>query len=191
MSSPVQLPRSQYQNWLITPAALAVGEQPPKNIHDQRWLLVLSGVVTANFQGNSTSQWRHETVTYLPDMGDTNTGVGPINWAIQHYSIPTPPPNTTYGQVFSLDDRAWAPFVVPCATYDAHESIDAGYGVNSWRPTHFDNGVDALTGVPVINIFTGVTADIEVRDTDATILSLAYNVALVGRIAFTKRSVMN
>ena len=36
------------QNWLITPAALAVGENPPASIHDQKFLLVLSGVVIAN-----------------------------------------------------------------------------------------------------------------------------------------------
>ncbi len=33
------------QNWLITPAALAVGEHPPANIHDQKWLLVLSSII--------------------------------------------------------------------------------------------------------------------------------------------------
>ena len=39
------------QNWLITPAALAVGENPPANIHEQKFLLVLSGVVIANLEG--------------------------------------------------------------------------------------------------------------------------------------------
>jgi hypothetical protein len=40
-------------NWLITPAALAVGEQPPTNIHDQKFLLTLTGVVIADLKGNS------------------------------------------------------------------------------------------------------------------------------------------
>jgi hypothetical protein len=31
------------QNWLITPAALAVGENPPASIHDQKFLLVPIG----------------------------------------------------------------------------------------------------------------------------------------------------
>src|SRR5215472_18787134 len=48
------------QNWLITPAALAFGEQPPASIHDQRFLLVLSGVVIANLEGISNSQWLHQ-----------------------------------------------------------------------------------------------------------------------------------
>jgi hypothetical protein len=54
------------QNWLITPAALAVGESPPKTILGQKWLLVLSGVVVTNLQGNSNAAWLKETVTFLP-----------------------------------------------------------------------------------------------------------------------------
>jgi hypothetical protein len=63
------------QNWLITPVALAVGEPPPANIHEQQFLLVLSGVVFANLQGNSGSQWLRETLSFLPDMaGPQNSG---------------------------------------------------------------------------------------------------------------------
>jgi hypothetical protein len=54
------------QNWLITPAALAVGESRPRTILDQKWLLVLSGVVEANLQGNSTAAWLNQTVSFLP-----------------------------------------------------------------------------------------------------------------------------
>ena len=39
------------QNWLITPAALAVNQAPPKTISDQEFLLVLSGVAIINLQG--------------------------------------------------------------------------------------------------------------------------------------------
>ena len=55
------------QNWLITPVALAVGEHPPASIHDQKWLLVLTGVVAANLQGNSTSHWLNA------NFGDTRS----------------------------------------------------------------------------------------------------------------------
>ena len=54
------------QNWLITPAALAVGESRPRTILDQKWLLVLSGVVEANLQGNSNAAWLNQTVSFLP-----------------------------------------------------------------------------------------------------------------------------
>jgi hypothetical protein len=170
------------QNWLITPAALAVGEHPPASIHDQKWLLVLTGVVTANLEGNSTSQWLNANLAFLPDMAGPNNS-GPLNWAIGQYAIPKPA-GQNYTIAFSLDE--WAPFVSLSAIFDQNQSIDAGFAVNVWRPNHFASGVDALTNVPVGNIFTGVNADVGVRDTDAWILSLSYNITLRGRIVFLK-----
>ena len=174
------------QNWLITPAALAVGEQPPANIHGQKWLLVLTGVVTANLKGDSTSQWLNANLSFLPDMaGPSNSG--PLNWAIGQYAIPKPAgQNYTIG--FALDE--WAPFVSLSAIYDQAQSIDAGYAVNVWRPNHFATGIDAFSNASVGNIFTGVNADVGVRDTDAWILSLGYNITLRGRIVFTKTPII-
>ena len=173
------------QNWLITPAALAFGEHPPASIHDQKWLLVLTGVVKANLLGNSTSQWLNANLSFLPDMaGPSNSG--PLNWAIGQYAIPKPSgQNYTIG--FSLDE--WAPFVSLSAIYDQNQSIDAGYAVNVWRPNHFATAIDAFSNASVGNIFTGVNADVGVRDTDAWILSLGYNITLRGRIVFTKTPV--
>jgi len=79
------------QNWLITPAALAVGQSPPQTILDQKWLLVLSGVVLANQQGNSNAAWLDETVTFLPGNSlslGLGPSEGPLKYAIAHYSIP-------------------------------------------------------------------------------------------------------
>jgi hypothetical protein len=174
------------QNWLITPAALAVGEHPPASIHDQKWLLVLTGVVTANLQGNSTSHWLNSNLSFLPDMaGPSNSG--PLNWAIGQYAIPKPA-GQNHDIGFSLDE--WAPFVSLSAIYDQAESIDAGYAVNVWRPNHFVTGVDAFSNAQVGNIFTGVNVDVGVRDTDAWILNLGYNITLRGRIVFTKTPVI-
>ena len=173
------------QNWLITPSALAVGEHPPASIHDQKWLLVLTGVVIANLQGNSTSQWLNANLSFLPDMaGPSNSG--PLNWAIGRYAIPKPA-GQNYGIGFALDE--WAPFVSLSAIYDQAQSIDAGYAVNVWRPNHFATGIDALSNAQVGNIFTGVNVDVGVRDTDAWILRLGYNITLQGRIVFTKTPV--
>jgi hypothetical protein len=174
------------QNWLITPAALAVGEQRHASIHHQKWLLVLTGVVTANLQGNSTSQWLNANLSFLPDMaGPSNSG--PLNWAIGQYAIPKPA-GQNYDIGFALDE--WAPFVSLSAIYDQAQSIDAGYAVNVWRPNHFASGIDAFSNAQVGNIFTGVNADVGVRDTDAWILSLGYNITLRGRIVFTKAPVI-
>lgn len=174
------------QNWLITPAALAFGEQPPASIHDQKWLLVLTGVVAANLEGNSTSQWLNTNVSFLPDMAGSG-GSGPLNWAIGQYGIPKPV-GQNYTIAFALDE--WAPFVSLSAIYDQSQSIDAGYAVNVWRPNHFATGIDALSNAAVGNIFTGVNADVGVRDTDAWILSFSYNITLRGRIVFPKTPVI-
>jgi hypothetical protein len=168
------------QNWLITPAALAAGEPPPENIHDQKWLLVLTGVVIANLEGNSTAQWLHETLSFLPDMaGPQNSG--PLNWAIGQYSIPKPP-GTNYSIGFSLEE--WAPFVSLSSIFNQNQSINSGFAVDVWRPTHFSNGINAFTHQPAGNIFTGVDVDVAVRDTDAWLYRISYNITLLGKIVF-------
>jgi hypothetical protein len=168
------------QNWLITPAALAVGENPPASIRDQNFLLVLTGVVIANLQGNSTSQWLYETLSFLPDMaGPQNSG--PLNWAIGRFGFPTPP-GSNFSVRFSLEE--WAPFASLSSIFDQDQSINAGFAVDVWRPNHFATGTDALTHLPVGNIFTGLNVDVAVRDTDAWIYRVGYNITLLGKIVF-------
>ncbi|MFZ1011300.1 MAG: hypothetical protein WAN65_30965 [Candidatus Sulfotelmatobacter sp.] len=167
------------QNWLITPAALAVGENPPASIYDQQFLLVLSGVVVANLEGNSASQWLSETVSFLPDMaGPQNSG--PLNWAINRFAIPRPSGSFSVG--FSLEE--WAPFASLSSIFDQDQSINAGFTVGAWRPTHFATGINALTNLPVGNIFAGIDVDLAIRDTDAWIYRLGYNITLLGKIVF-------
>ncbi|PYX64021.1 MAG: hypothetical protein DMG78_31035, partial [Acidobacteria bacterium] len=155
------------QNWLITPAAPAVGERPPKTIHDQKWLLVLSGVVFAYQRGHNSGSWNHQTVSFMPDMAgpdDSTATSGPLNWAIDQYSIPRPPGvvGQDYRVRFSLEE--WSPFVSLGSVFDQAQSINAGFAVDEWRPNHFDTGTDALTNQSVNNIFTGVNADLAVCD---------------------------
>jgi hypothetical protein len=175
------------QNWLITPAALAVGERPPASIHDQKWLLVLSGVVIADFQGNSGAQWLHETLSFIPDMvgpDDSTPTSGPLNWAISQFSIPRPQgsPGRQYLTRFSLEE--WAPFASLSRIFNQNESINSGFAVDTWRPNHFASGTDVLSNLQVGNIFTGINVDVAVRDTDAWINRVGYNITLLGKITF-------
>ncbi len=175
------------QNWLITPAALAVGEIPPTSISDQKWLLVLSGVVISNLKGDETGNWNQQTVSFIPDMAGTDDPTstsGPLNWAISQYSIPKPPGTvgTQYLIRFSLEE--WSPFVSLGSVFDQGPSINAGFAVNDWRPNPFDSGTDVVTGQPVSNIFTGVAADLAVSDSDAWLYRLNYNITLLGKIVF-------
>lgn len=175
------------QNWLITPAALAVGENPPKSIRDQKWLLVLSGVVIANLKGDNSGQWNHQTVSFTPDMAGTDDPTstsGPLNWAISQYSIPRPAGSvgTDYLIRFSLEE--WSPFVSLASVFDQAQSINAGFAVDEWRPNHFETGTDKVTNQPVNNIFTGINADLAVSDSDAWLYRLSYNITLLGKIVF-------
>jgi hypothetical protein len=175
------------QNWLITPAALAVGEPAPQSIRDQKWLLILSGVVLANQRGDNSGSWNHQTVSFIPDMAgpdDPTATSGPLNWAIARYGIPRPA--GTVGQQylvrFSVDE--WSPFVSLGSVFDQGPSVNAGFAVDDWRPNHFESGTDVVTNVTVNNIFTGINADLAVNDTDAWIYRLGYNITLIGRIVF-------
>jgi hypothetical protein len=177
------------QNWLITPTAAAVGEQPPASIHDQKWLLVLSGVVLADLKGASDIDWNRQTVSFTPDMAgpdDPSATSGPLNWAIRHYALPKPAgwPGAQYLIRFSVE--SWSPCVSLGAVYNAGggQTINSGFAVDVWRPNHFGAGTNALTNLPVTNLFAGINADLAVRDTDAWLYRLSYNISLIGRIVF-------
>lgn len=175
------------QNWLIVPAALAVGEAPPQSIAQQKWLLVLSGVVIADQRGDNSGGWNQQTVSFEPDMAGLDVPgatSGPLNWAIAQYGIPRPPgvAGQDYLVRFALDE--WSPFVSLSAIFDQAQSINAGYAVNVWRPNAFGSGTDILTNEPVGALFTGVNADLAVSDSDAWIYRLGYNITLLGRIVF-------
>jgi hypothetical protein len=167
--------------FVITPAALAVGEHPPASIHDQKWLLVLSGVVIADLQGNSEAQWLREIVSFTPDVSGP---FGPLSWAITRFSIPTPPGQfgLDYDVAFPLEE--WVPFATLSSIFNQGPSINSGFAVDRWRASDFASGTDILSGLPVNNIFTGINVDLAVRDTDAIIYRLGYNITLLGKIAF-------
>lgn len=168
------------QNWLITPAALAVHEAPPANISAQKWLLMLSGVGIVNLKGETSNDWLRDTVHILPDL------TGPEDYAINRYSIPRPTgtEGANYYTVFEVEQ--WSPFATINSIFDQNQSINAGFAVDDWRPSPFNTGTDAISGAPVGNIFTGITADVAVRDSDAWLYRVGYNITLLGRIGFTQ-----
>ncbi len=161
------------QNWLITPSALAVNEHVA-NVRDQRFLLILSGVAIVDVRGNSELTWLHETVSLRPALSDA------LNYAVNRWSIPTP--TSSYGIEFETEQ--WAPFVSLSSVYNQGESINSGFAVDSWGLNPFGSGNDAITNQPFDRLFAGIQVNIAVRDTDAWIYRLAYNIALVGRIVY-------
>jgi hypothetical protein len=170
---------------------------------DQQWVLVLSGVVDADSDlgGNSTATWANNTVSILPGgpsplnnpvaLGQTDQD-GPLNFVINHYGIPRPPPEDEALTVFSVDQ--WAPFVGLSGIFDAGESINAGFQVLRWRPSPFYHAQlyagEGVSNHEIHNIFTGVTADVAIRDNDAEIMSLSYNITLLGTIYFAQQGTL-
>ena len=143
----------------------------------EKWLLVLSGVATLDVQGNSESQWRHETVSLRPDL------IGPLQYAITHHSIPTPPGSlgATYWAGFQVEQ--WAPFAALSSMLNLGESINSGFAVDVWRPNPFQTWT-GFSNTQVTNLFDGIQVDVAVRDTDAILYRLSYNITLLGRIVF-------
>jgi len=64
------------QNWTITPVAPGPNQPAPRNFFEQKWLLVLTGVVTTDEQtehedivgihGNNPNDWRRRGVRIGP-----------------------------------------------------------------------------------------------------------------------------
>jgi len=168
------------QNWLITPAALAVNQAKPTSISDQVWLLVLSGVGIINLQGNNADDWLRETITIFPDVNS------PIQYAITNFGIPVPQSGgETYYPQFSL--QQWAPFVGLSSVFEKQSGgVDAGYAVDQWTTTPFITGLKDINNNPLINVFAGIDANVAVRNTSATLYRLSYNFTLLGKIVFSQ-----
>jgi hypothetical protein len=162
------------QNWLITPSALAVNEHVTQ-IREQRFLLILSGVAIVDVKGNSEATWLHETVSLRPSL------VEPLNYAISRWQIPTPPPNS---YIVEFETEEWAPFVSLSSIFNQGQSINSGFAVDTWRLNPFGSGTDVLTNQSFNNLFSGIQVDIAVRDTDAWIFRLGYNIALMGKVIY-------
>ena len=162
------------QNWLITPAALAVDEARPRNISGQKWLLVLSGVAITDFKGNSPAHWLPETLMIRPDVSS------PLNYAVDKYSIPRP----------SLDYPVWfqveqgIPFAAISSIFNQNQSVNSGFSVNVWRPAPYNTGIDASSGAALNMLFTGIAVDVAVRDNDAWLYRVSYHITLLGKIVF-------
>lgn len=167
------------QNWVIVPVATAAGQSPPSGIREQRWQLVLSGVVLLDMKGVSAAQWRRETVVIAPDLR------GPIKFAAQRFGVPLPPGLDESAFYSNLQVEQWAPFSTLSSIFNANQSVNSGFAVDVWRPNPFFTATDLATNAQVSNLFAGIQADIAVRDSDAYLYRLGYHITLIGRIVFS------
>lgn len=161
------------QNWVITPAAPAESEDPPRSIREQRWLLVLSGVAIFDLQGNAP-EWLRETAVISPNL------FPPLDHAISRYKVPTP--SVPHRLTFQVEQ--WAPHAAPSSMFNRSHAINSGFAVDLWRPMPFDSDTDVETNASIGNIFSGIEVDLAVSDTDAILHRVSYHITLLGRIRF-------
>lgn len=167
------------QNWLITPVALAVNQAPPQNVSRQNWILHLSGVTIPDLIGTSGTDWRRETLLITPDLR------GPLNHVINNFSIPRPPGNEGAQYTVQFQVQQWAPFAAISSIFDRNQAVNAGFAVDVWRPNPFATVTDAFSNQPRDRIFSGIQVDVAVRDSDAILHRVSYNISLLGEIVFS------
>ena len=165
------------QNWLITPAALAQNEARPASILDQRWLIEFSGVGILDLKGNNSNDWRRETLVFFPDVG------APLKFAINQHAIPVP--TSTFGTVSpSIVVEQIVPYVAVSSAFEKSSGgADFGFAIDAWRPNPFFSAPD-VNDRPVSNIFTGIDADVAVRNTNAPMHRVSHHITILGKIAF-------
>jgi hypothetical protein len=159
------------QNWVITPAAPPAGRQPPTDIHDQTWLLTLSGVVIPQVAPGPADSWAPRSATFLPDVGL------PIGWAISTYGIDVPTVSRRLVQFFQL--QQWALSVSLGSIHN--ESGPSGYSVDSWQ-IELTQANDPNTHQSVDRLFAGVAVNLAVYGSQSWIYRLGYTLTLLGKI---------
>jgi hypothetical protein len=168
------------QNWLITPAALALNEPPPARISDQKFVLVLAGVCSLGLKGNQAHDWRRETAEIIPDY------FTPLNHAISRFGIPVPTiQGRSVSPMFQLE--LWAPFAAVSSVWD-QGSTDVGVAVDVWRPSPFRNDdgtfITDFAGNSITQPFRGIRVDVGIRNNQSILYRLSYNITLSGSIRF-------
>jgi hypothetical protein len=175
------------QNWLITPAALAVNEAKPSSVAEQSWLIQFSGVGILDLKGNNENDWRRETLTIFPDVA------APLQFAINRHAIPVPTSSfghvspaivveqiVPYAAISSAFEKVGRPVGIPNGLPSV---ADFGFAVDEWRPNPFFSATD-VNNRPVSNIFTGIDVDVAIRNTEAIIHRASYQITIIGKIAF-------
>lgn len=166
------------ENWVLTPAPASPFEAPPRSVNQQQWMLTVTGVAilydngTQGVQGNLPDDWRRETVTIAPNISAI------LKPLIGEYSI-SAPAYTSLG----LSVSQWAPYAAISSGFH-NNTDDAGFAVDTWRPTPFTQGGRDGDGGVLNSIFAGIEVDIAVRNNKAWIYRVSYQITLVGLLAY-------
>jgi hypothetical protein len=168
------------ENAMITPVGLAFRDpDKPTSIADQDWLIHFSGVGIVDLKGNNANDWRREILFHFPNI------TGPLQRTIAFYGIPVP--TTTIGRVVAQIQVLEQQIAIYAAISSAFEKssggADFGFAVDGWSASDFATGFDPANN-PIRNLFTGINIDLAVRNTNAVIHRVSYQITIKGKIAF-------
>jgi hypothetical protein len=128
------------------------------SLPDERVMITRSGIARVAFDGKSSDDWAREELQLLLNLRSAIRRVQPR------------PPGK--GLEWALRFEQWAPIAGPNAIFNADQSINAGYAVDTFR---LDVPDEPKTFVPLV-------ADLAVRDADARLIRVGYYVTIVGRL---------
>ncbi|HLY69552.1 MAG TPA: hypothetical protein VKR53_07465 [Puia sp.] len=134
--------------WIITPL--------PNN----KWCLVLSGVLICNFTTGTGSGWRRDTLQIGLDINSIFSFAG----------------FDSANKIVTLQVEQYACYGSLNSIFDKDESVNAGFAVDKFYP-FFAGGGRALTDG------SGVFLDVATQDIDATLLRVGYYLMAIGTIS--------
>jgi hypothetical protein len=142
----------EVRDWMFVPIE-RVTEPPNPPAVPYRGMVMISGLVRIDFQGDSVTDWRYET--YQLDLNhDLGRAINDTPY--------TPQP----GNAFVFHTERWATFATISSRYNAGLANNDGTAVERWRLDWTNNAV--------------LEVDLAVRDDDAHIYRLAYKLNLQG-----------
>jgi len=127
---------------------------------EQKWMLILTGVAGVDYRGGRTSDWDRKAFSLYLDTTP----------AIEFTEARVEP-----GKKLGFQVHQWAPFATINSIVDKDQAMNLGFAVDSYRPTY-------LSGTSVERLFWGLEVQAAVRDSNATLHRIGYQVSLVGKI---------
>jgi hypothetical protein len=180
MTGAIGFSRVVTEDAMITPAGLAFRDpDKPTSLADQDWLIHFSGVGIVDLQGNNSNDWRRETLFFFPNVTSL------LQWAIGFYHIPVPTSSIGHvvAQIQVLEQMVASYAAISSAFEKSSGGSDFGFAVDRWWTNDFATGRDP-NGNAVPDLFTGINIDLAVRNTNAVIHRVSFQINIKGKIAF-------
>jgi hypothetical protein len=180
MAGAIRFSQVVTEDAIITPVGLAFRDpDKPTSMANQDWLIHFSGVGIVDLQGNNSNDWRRETLFLFPNVTSL------LQWAIGFYNIPVPTSSIGHvvAQIQVLEQMVASYAAISSAFEKSSGGADFGFAVDRWWTNDFATGRDP-NGNAVPDLFTGINIDLAVRNTNAVIHRVSFQITIKGKIAF-------